>query len=158
MKSKISYPILLACILGPLVVGGIAGFATRASILNWYLFLNKPPLLPPNAWFGPVWTLLYALMGLSFFLVLHQLNYKDYIKPLRIFLVQLTLNFFWSFLFFKFHLLGTALIEIALLWCSILLMIFTFYRIKPLAGFMNMPYLVWVSFATYLNAGVYYLN
>lgn len=158
MKSKVSIPVFLACLIGPLAVGGLAGFATRAAIQNWYVFLNKPDLLPPNSWFGPVWTLLYLLMGLSLFLVLHQLNYQNYKSALKVFLIQLCLNFFWSFLFFKFNLLGIALIEIVLLWISILMMIVHFYRITPIAGLLNIPYLLWVSFATYLNAGVYYLN
>ncbi len=158
MKLKLSIPVFLVCLIGPLAVGAIAGFATKSAIQNWYVFLNKPDLLPPNSWFGPVWTLLYLLMGLTLFLVLRQLNYQNYKQALKVFLVQLCLNFFWSFLFFKFQLLGIALIEIVLLWISILVMIVHFYRIKPIAGLLNIPYLIWVSFATYLNASIYYLN
>lgn len=147
---------LLICVFIPLLVGSISGIFTSQSIATWYIYLNKPRFNPPNYLFGPVWSILYLLMGISLFLVLKNGKYKY--KFILIFALQLLLNFFWSIIFFKFQCIGWALVEISLMWISIFLMILIFYRSNKIAGLMNIPYLFWVSFATVLNYYIYILN
>ncbi len=147
---------LILCILLPLLVGGISGYFTSQSIPNWYVYLNKPSFNPPNYLFGPVWTLLYILMGISFYLILNKPKVNWLL--VGIFITQLILNFFWSFIFFNAHNLGLALFEIILLWASILTMIILFYKTNKWAAILNIPYLLWVSFATLLNYSIYSLN
>ena len=155
-KSKIIK--LVIAIALPLALGAIAGFFTSGSVQGWYSSLVKPSFSPPNWVFGPVWTILYVLMGISFYLVWTQPVSKKRNSGIVIFLMQLTLNFAWSFLFFYFHQIGLALIEIILLWILIVAMIIQFYKIVPIAAFINIPYLLWVSFATVLNGSYYFLN
>jgi len=142
----------------PLSVGAIAGMFTSQAVPTWYASLNRPFFSPPNWVFGPVWTSLYILLGISFFLIWKEEASKERDLAIKVFSIQLFLNFAWSFIFFYFNLIGAALIEIILLWISIALMIYLFYKIKPVAAYMNIPYLLWVSFATILNAGYYFLN
>jgi translocator protein len=149
---------LSASIILPLAIGAIAGIFTSKAIPTWYETLNQPSFNPPNWVFGPVWTTLYFLMGISLFLIWKQNEDKDRNRAILVFMIQPILNFGWSFIFFYFHQLGLALFEILLLWLSIFLMILIFYRIRPLAAFINIPYLLWVTFATILNAAYYFLN
>ena len=158
MKSIKVFSTLVICLLIPMAIGGISGFATATSIADWYVTLNKPSFNPPNYLFAPVWTLLYLLMGVSLFTIWRSQIGQNRTNALFIFTIQLTFNFFWSFLFFKFNLLGLALVEIVLLWTSILLMIIIFKRISKLAAFLQIPYLLWVSFATILNSAIWFLN
>jgi len=156
---KISHIIkLIISILLPLSVGAIAGMFTSQAVPIWYASLNRPSFSPPNWVFGPVWTSLYILLGISFFLIWKEKASKERDLAIKVFSIQMLLNFAWSFLFFYFNLIGVALIEIILLWTSIAAMIYLFYKIKPVAAYMNIPYLFWVSFATILNAGYYFLN
>jgi translocator protein len=138
---------LVISIALPLVVGAIAGSFTSEAIPNWYATLNRPSFNPPNWLFAPVWTCLYILPPS-----------KGRNKGLLAFGIQLALNFTWSFLFFYFKTMGIALVEIIVLWGCILIMIVLFYRMKPWAGYINIPYIMWVSFATILNAAYYSLN
>jgi tryptophan-rich sensory protein len=149
---------LSLCILVPLLVGSISGYFTSTSITTWYVTLNKPSFNPPNYLFGPVWTTLYILMGISLFLVLNKAKDLEKSKIIFVFSIQLILNFLWSFLFFKFQQLGLALVEILIMWCSILFMIIVFYKTNKLAALINIPYLLWVSFATILTYSIYNLN
>jgi len=158
MKSINIFITLLICLLIPLSIGGISGFATAASITDWYVTLNKPSFNPPNYLFAPVWTTLYSLMGISLFLVWRSPEGRNRNNALFIFAVQMILNFIWSFLFFKFNLIGVALVEIVLLWISILMMIIFFRRVSKLAAFIQIPYLLWVFFASVLNAAIWFLN
>ncbi len=146
------------CLLLPLIVGGIAGYATATNISNWYSQLNKPFFNPPNWLFAPVWTILYILMGISFYLILQSPKNRDWRKAIYVFIVQLFLNFWWSFLFFKFHLILIALVEILLIWVSIVTMILRFKLVNKTAAYLQIPYLLWVSFATILNAAILWLN
>ncbi|MBK7631969.1 MAG: tryptophan-rich sensory protein [Ignavibacteriales bacterium] len=156
---KISHTIkLIISILLPLSVGAAAGMFTSQAVPTWYASLNRPSFSPPNWVFGPVWTSLYILLGISFFLIWKEEASKERDLAIKLFSIQMLLNFAWSFLFFYFNLIGAALIEIILLWISIAAMIYLFYKIKPVAAYMNIPYLLWVSFATFLNAGYYFLN
>lgn len=157
MKSALLLKFLASIIL-PLSLGAIAGIATAQSIPEWYVTLNKPSFNPPNWIFGPVWTTLYILMGISLFLVWKQAPGKKRNRAILVFLLQLLLNFSWSFIFFYFNMIGFALIEIILLWISIVVMLILFYKIKPIASYINIPYLLWVTFATVLNTSYYFLN
>lgn len=157
MKLK-EIGLLLGCILLPLTIGGLSGYATMDSIPTWYVTLRKPPFNPPNYLFGPVWTTLYTLMGISLFMVAKTSASALRTSAFWIFGIQLVLNFIWSFLFFYFHLLGLALVEIVFLWIAILVNIRIFRQLNPLAGYLQIPYLLWVSFATLLNASLWYLN
>lgn len=149
---------LSICILTPLLVGAISGYFTSTSITTWYVSLNKPSFNPPNYLFGPVWTTLYIIMGISLFLVLNKAKDLEKNKIIFVFIIQLILNFLWSFLFFKFQQLGLALVEILIMWCSILFMIIVFYKTNKLAALINIPYLLWVSFATILTYSINTLN
>jgi tryptophan-rich sensory protein len=149
--------VFLLCIILPLLVGGISGIATVSGIKDWYVHLNKPFFNPPNYLFGPVWSILYLLMGVSLFMILQSKSITKK-KAISIFFVQLFLNFWWSFLFFKFQLLGISLIEIVLMWLSILWMIIEFKKINKTAAYLQIPYLAWVTFASLLNLAIWYLN
>ena len=149
---------LILCILIPLAIGAISGIVTTSKIGTWYKMLNKPFFNPPNYIFGPVWSLLYILMGISFYLILQSTNNEKRSLAISIFVFQLILNFLWSFLFFKYQLLGAAFIEILLLWGSIVYMIIVFYRINKTAGIIQIPYLLWVSFASILSGSILWLN
>jgi len=142
----------------PLICGGVAGMFTAQAVPDWYATLNRPEFNPLNYLFGPVWTTLYILMGISCYIIWTTAGGKILRKALLIYGIQLILNFTWSFIFFYFQNIGLALIEISVLWIFIILMLIQFYKIKPLAAFINIPYLLWVSFATVLNAGYYLLN
>ncbi len=149
---------LLISVILPLGLGAIAGMFTAEAVPEWYASLNRPSFNPPNWVFGPVWTTLYLIMGISLFLIWKQNAGKESKQAIIIFFLQLLLNFLWSFIFFYFNMIGLALVEIILLWISIVIMLILFYRIKPIAAYINIPYLLWVSFATILNASYYFLN
>lgn len=149
---------LALCIIVPLLIGGISGFATATSINDWYIDINKPSFNPPNYLFGPVWTTLYILMGISFYMILQSPKTELRKKAVAIFCIQLFLNFCWSFIFFKFQLLGLAFIEIIFMLLSIITMITVFYKINKTAALLQTPYLLWVSFASVLNGSIWYLN
>ncbi|GAB1443355.1 tryptophan-rich sensory protein [Ignavibacteriales bacterium] len=149
---------VLVCLAIPLLVGSIAGLATSPNIKEWYQYLEKPVFSPPNWIFGPMWTLLYILMGVGLFLILETEKSKLRDKAVKVFVIQLALNFAWSFLFFEFRLVGVALFEILLIWASVVWMITTFYPVNKKASLLQIPYLLWVSFATALNGAVWILN
>jgi len=149
---------LIVSIALPLGLGAIAGMFTADAIPDWYQTLNRPSFNPPNWLFGPVWTTLYLIMGVSLFLIWNQNASKERNRAISVFLIQQALNFGWSFIFFYFNMIGLALIEIILLWISIFIMLVMFYKIKPVAAYINIPYLCWVTFATVLNAAYYFLN
>jgi len=149
---------LIVSLILPLGTGAIAGMFTSQAVQDWYVLLNRPSFNPPNWLFAPVWTTLYILMGISLFLIWQQSASKGRNLAILVFLLHLSLNFCWSFIFFYFNMIGLALIEIILLWISIVYMLVLFYKIKPIAAYINVPYLLWVTFATILNAGYYFLN
>lgn len=151
-------PILVFSILLPQVIGFIGAYFTFPSIASWYLYLDKPFINPPNWIFGPVWTLLYFLMGISFFLVLRSGIDKKTIKPIQIFLLQLFFNLLWSIVFFFFHSIFGGLVVIVILWVLILLTILKFSKISRLSSILLIPYLAWVTFATVLNVMLWMLN
>lgn len=141
------------------LVGLLATPFTIASIPTWYAALNKPFFSPPNWIFGPVWTLLYGLMGISLYLIWVQNSKKESKKTaLRYFQIQLTLNFFWSFLFFYLRSPEFAFLEIVALLIMIILTIKHFYLLSRPAAYLLIPYLAWVSFASILNLSFALLN
>lgn len=149
---------LILSLIIPLSVGAVAGMFTSQAVPAWYASLNRPSFSPPNWVFGPVWTSLYILLGISFFLIWKESPSQQRNRAIIVFASQMLLNFAWSFIFFYFNMIGIALLEIILLWVNIAVMIYLFYKLKPLAAYLNIPYLLWVSFATILNAGYYFLN
>ncbi len=149
---------LLFCVGGIVLIGSISGLANVGNINGWYATLNKPSFSPPNFLFGPVWTTLYILMGISLYLIIQSPKTDARNTALIIFAFQMALNFSWSFLFFYFKWPGIAFIEIIIMWISIIMMIITFYRISPVSAYIQIPYLLWVSFASVLNGAIWYLN
>lgn len=149
---------LVLCLALPLMVGAIAGITTAKAIPVWYATLNRPSFNPPNWLFGPVWTTLYIIMGITLYLVWSRPPGKERDMAMVAFGIQLALNFGWSYIFFYYRQLGFALLEIVVLWLSILAMILLFYRVRPLAAYLNIPYLAWVTFATVLNGAYFRLN
>jgi len=149
---------VLVCLAIPLLVGSVAGLVTSPNIKEWYQYLEKPVFSPPNWIFGPMWTLLYILMGVGLFLILETEKNKLRDKAVKVFAIQLVFNFVWSFLFFEFRLVGVAFFEILLIWVSVIWMITSFYPINKKAALLQIPYLLWVSFASALNGAVWILN
>lgn len=149
---------LFISIIVPLALGFIAGMYTSDAVQGWYDSLNRPSFNPPNWLFGPVWTMLYITMGVSFFIIWNAAPTRERTIAILAYLLQLVLNFAWTFLFFYYHQLGWALVEIVFLWLAIVYMLVRFYKVKMMAAWLNVPYLLWVSFATALNAAYYFLN
>lgn len=140
--------------LGAGIVGSIF---TVSSIPTWYIALQKPAFSPPNWVFGPVWTILYIMMGVSLYLVWTS---KSKLKQnaLNLFFVQLGLNTLWSIVFFGLHSPFLALLTIVALWVMIFLTMRAFLKINKVSGYLLVPYLAWVSFATVLNLAILLLN
>ena len=139
--------------------GLIGTIFTMDSIPTWYAALNKPTFNPPNWLFGPVWTVLYLMMGISLFIVWkEELKNKIVKSAFIIFMIQLFLNTIWSVVFFGMQSISGGLIIIVLLWLMILFTIIKFMKISRVAGILLIPYLLWVSFATFLNYSIFQLN
>ena len=141
------------------IVAGLGSLFTASSVSTWFTTLAKPSFSPPNWLFGPVWTILYLMIGIALFLVwTTKANKILKRKAYYIFGIQLILNTMWSVAFFGAHNPFLAFIIIVLLWISILLNIIEFYKIKKSAGLLLLPYILWVSFAAVLNFAIYWLN
>lgn len=155
---KINKKALIIAIAIPLLVGIISGFISSNS-MEQFGQLNKPPLAPPGFLFPIVWTILYTLMGIASYLVFSS-NQKqeDVNDALSVYALQLAVNFFWSIFFFNLEWYLFAFFWLILLWVLILYTILLFYRISKPAAYLMIPYLVWVTFAGYLNLGIYLLN
>jgi translocator protein len=156
MKQKIF--VLMGSIGVCLFAGMIGSLFTFSSIPTWYAALRKPFFSPPNWVFGPVWTTLYILMGISFYQILIVKKHVLKERGVLLFVFQLILNSLWSIVFFGLRLPGMALLTIIALWWSIYLTIQVFLKIHRSAGLLLAPYLTWVSFATLLNIAIVYLN
>ena len=155
---KIKWKLLLICIAIPLIIGGIAGFISKDSMSS-YAMLNQPPLAPPGWLFPLVWTILYILMGIASYIILTSGEpIKNIQKALRIYGCQLLFNFLWSFWFFNLQLYFFSFIWLIALWLLIILTIKSFSRISKIAAYLMIPYLLWVTFAGYLNLGIALLN
>jgi tryptophan-rich sensory protein len=148
---------LVAWLIVSFSAAGLGGAASiRADA--FYAQLVRPEWAPPSWVFGPVWTALYALMGIAAWLVWRVGGIRAARTALTLFLAQLALNALWSWLFFGWHLGALALADIVLLWALILATLIGFWRIRPLAGALMVPYLLWVSFAVALNYSIWRLN
>jgi translocator protein len=139
-------------------VAGVSGSWTAREVAGWYRTLNRPAIAPPNWVFGPVWSLLYLLMAVAAWFV-----WRSAASPMRtwgiwLFLLQLALNFAWSWIFFRQHAIGAALLEVTLLWVAIGVTILVFSRVSTSSAWLLAPYLAWVSFATLLNGAYWRLN
>jgi len=156
MKNKRS--LLVICIAIPLLVGGLSTLLTGGAMEDFSM-LRKPPLSPPGWLFPVVWTILYTLMGISSYLVaVSDANEKDKYEALVLYGYQLAVNFLWPTFFFNFEWYLFSLAWLILLWVLVVLMIEKFWKIDKRAAWLNVPYLIWLTFATYLNAGIWWLN
>ena len=139
-------------------VGALSGWLSREGMKIYESAIVQPPLSPPSWLFPIVWSILYALMGIG--------TARVWIAPpgihrsrgLNLFIIQLIVNFFWSLIFFNLQAFGFALLWLVLLWSLVLWMILEFRKVDKLAGNIQIPYLIWLTFAAYLNLGVWYLN
>lgn len=150
----------LVSVIGCELAGIAATPFTLSAIPTWYQTLNKPIFSPPNWVFGPVWTILYFLMGLAVYLIWTSKTKNQKLKQvgLKYFSIQLGLNFLWSILFFGLHSPILGMIDIIILWILILITMMKFHKISKTASYLLIPYLLWVSFATVLNLTIVVLN
>lgn len=155
-KNLKTYVIAIAI---PLAVGGFAAFLTRNN-MDIYSQINKPPLAPPAILFPIVWTILYILMGISSgrVWIKRSINPEATVDSLSTYFIQLFFNFFWSLFFFNLQEFFFAFLWLLILWGLILRMILQFRKVAPLAGALQIPYLIWVTFAGYLNLMIYLSN
>lgn len=148
---------LVISLLTVFMVAFFSSFLTAHSIDTWYDTINKPAFNPPDWIFGPVWTVLYIMIGVSLFLV-WKTKSEEKTAVYWAFATQLTLNFLWSILFFGNHYIPGALIDIGLLWLAILANIILAWKISKPASLLLVPYWLWVSFAAFLNYSIWMLN
>jgi tryptophan-rich sensory protein len=158
MKINNTFKLIIA-----IIVSNFAGFIgsafTAPAIAGWYAGIVKPDINPPSWVFGPVWTTLFILMGISAFLIWKKGSDRREVRiALGVFVGQLVLNTFWSIIFFGLQSPGGALIEIFFLWFAILATIIVFAKISKPAAWLLAPYILWVSFAGYLNYAIWMLN
>ena len=152
---KIQWKNLITCLAIPLAVGSLSALLTRDS-MKTFNSITKPVLAPPGWLFPIVWTILYILMGIASYLVLTSGKPNDI--ALTVYGIQLVFNFFWSIIFFNLTLYLFAFIWLVLLWLLILKTALLFHQISKPAGYLMVPYLLWVTFAGYLNFSIYLLN
>ena len=157
MKQS-KWKITAAFVLLTELVGGLSGFLTRKGSKVYQATIRKPPLSPPGVVFPIVWGILFALMGIGAARIWRAPPSQERTRSLRLFFTQLGFNFFWSIIFFNLQAFGFALLWLAALWVLIVMMINSFRKVDRLAAFLQIPYLLWVSFAAYLNFGVWRLN
>ena len=151
--------ISLICWIGIcFAVAGVSGSWTASEVPGWYRTLARPAIAPPNWVFGPVWTLLYAMMAVAAWQVWEAAPSSLRTCGLILFSVQLALNFAWSLIFFRQHALGAALAEVMVLWAFIGATTLVFGRVSPAAAWLMAPYWAWVTFASVLNAAFWRLN
>ena len=156
---KIKWFELISAIIICNLAGFIGSFATSSSVSTWYQTLNKPFFNPPNWVFAPVWTTLFILMGIALYLIwIKGFKKKEVKEAVSIFGIQLGFNILWSYLFFGLRNPLLAFIEIMILWLAILFMIIYFYKVNKTAAYMQIPYILWVSFAAMLNLSIVLLN
>ena len=155
---KIQWKKLLVCIALPLIIGGISGFITMGAMEDFEA-LSKPPLSPPGWLFPVVWGILYTLMGIASYLVITSGGPAQQINSaIAVYAIQLIFNFFWSIFFFNFGFYYFSFAWLIALWLLIIVTLILFSRLSNAAGYLIIPYLLWVSFAAYLNLGVAILN
>jgi tryptophan-rich sensory protein len=158
MKKANLLKLMIALII-PQIIAIMGSLFTTPEIGTWYVDLVKPSFNPPSWLFAPVWTSLFILMGIAAYLVWRKgLDKKENKSALLIFIFQLSLNLFWSFIFFTLHNPGVAFTEIISLWFAILATIIAFFQISKAAGYLLIPYILWVTFAAFLNYNIWQLN
>lgn len=156
MTNKIK---LIVSLILPQAAGGLGAFLMGDSVSAWYRVLEKPFFNPPSFIFGPVWTALYFLMGIAAYLVWKRAKENiEARKAMNIYWIHLALNASWTPIFFGLHNIGLAFLNIVVLWALILILIIKFWKISKTASYLLMPYILWVSFATYLNYAIWTLN
>lgn len=156
--KKINKKLLAICIAIPLVVGAISALLTKDSMMIFQT-VNKPPLSPPGWLFPLVWTILYILMGVASYLVLtSEGTMEEKSLAISVYFYQLLVNFLWSTWFFNLQWYVFAFFWLILLWVLIFVTLVRFYRLSKPAGYLMVPYLLWVTFAGYLNLGIALLN
>lgn len=138
--------------------GALSGWLSREGSEVFSQAVTQPPLSPPAILFPIVWTILYALMGIGAARVSLTPPSPQRSRGLNLFVIQLVVNFFWSLIFFNAQAYGFAFLWLLLLWVLVLLMILAFRKVDPLAAWLQIPYLLWLTFAAYLSFGVWYLN
>ena len=151
-------PKYLPWILAVEVTGVLSGLLSRQGMQAYTEMIHKPPLSPPGVLFPLVWTILYALMGIGAARIEASADGDLRSRALNVFVVQLVVNFFWSLIFFNARAYGFALVWLLLLWVLIIAMILMFWPVDRLSALLQIPYLLWVTFAAYLNYGVWRLN
>ena len=155
---KINIRRFIKCIAIPLLVGGLAGILTQNS-METFKGLNQPPFSPPGWLFPVVWTILYFLMGVASYLVLESRQSSEMIqKAMNFYFYQLVVNFLWPIFFFRFEWYLFSFFWLLLLWILVLITFRLFYEISKVAGYLLIPYILWLTFAAYLNFGIWYLN
>lgn len=158
MKSKLRPGLLAITVAIPLCIGALSAMLT-GDMMKEYFFLNKPPLSPSGWAFPIVWTVLYVMMGLASYLVITSGAGRALIvKALVFYGIQLALNFFWSLLFFNYSLYLWAFIELIAMWAAIIITTVLFFRASTVAGMLMIPYVLWSTFAAYLNFAVYKMS
>jgi benzodiazapine receptor len=158
-NKKFQFVPFVICLVIPLAIGALGSLLTMESVKTWYTTLNKPSFNPPNEIFGPVWSTLYILMGISSYLVWKERkSFSGYNWAVALYFSQLILNLMWSFLFFYQHQIGLALVEIIILLIAIISTAVVFYKVNKAAGLLFIPYILWVSFASYLTYSIFILN
>lgn len=163
MKNKINYLKLIIAIIIPLLVGMLSSFVTKDAMISFNM-MKKPPLSPHGILFPIVWSILYVLMGISSY-ILYEYDTQNDKNGLRIknkclslYIVQLVFNFFWSIIFFKFNLYFLGFVWLMILWILVLLLMIESKKISRVAVNLLIPYIIWMTFAAYLNIGVALLN
>jgi len=160
MNKKIkNFWLLIFSLAIPLLIGYLGSLLTTPRIATWYVNLIKPVFTPPNWIFAPVWTILFILIGVAFYLILKDSRKNKYFPAACLsFGAQLFLNIYWSFLFFYIKEPPLAFYAIVSLWSMIIVNIYYFYQIRKSSGYLLIPYVVWVTFAAALNYAIWYLN
>lgn len=156
--KRTNWKLYAAFILLAEAVGGLSGFLTRRGTKLYQATIRKPPLSPPGIVFPIVWGILFALMGIGAARIWRAPSSAERTRGLRLFGLQLGFNFFWSIIFFNLQAFGVAFFWLLALWGLIVLMIRSFRKVDALAAWLQIPYLLWVSFAAYLNLGTWILN
>jgi tryptophan-rich sensory protein len=156
--KKLNFGKLFISISIPLMAGFLGSFFTSSSVKTWYLIINKPSWNPPSWVFAPVWTTLFIMMGISLYLVWSRKIDNKSRVAFKMFAVQMVLNVLWSVFFFGMGNFWLAFGEILVLWAFILATIVSFAKINKTAAWLLVPYILWVSFATYLNLTIALLN
>ena len=158
-KALRSGILFIICIAIPLVIGVIGSVFTFENIPTWYAALNKPVFAPPGWVFGPAWTILYILMGISLYLILQNGMDNPMVRQgVILFAIQLALNLLWSIIFFGMHAIFFAFVVIIMLFVVLVATMISFFRISKPAAWLLVPYLCWLGFASVLNATIWIIN